>query len=230
MRLVLLPGLNGSSRLFAPLLAQLTDIPCLVLELPPQGPQDHASLADTLFAQLGETPFVLLGESFSGPLAYRLALRQPAGLRGVILAATFLCRPHPFLPLTRYLPLPTGLLNHAPLLKLFCVGQEANPALLELLRAEIHHLPYSLLRARLHSLSELQEPAQPLELPALQLLPRQDRLVSRRAAALQRYCRNLQRAELDGPHFLLQSQPAACAQAILAFLRHLEPHKTGMVH
>lgn len=93
MRLVLLPGLNGSGRPFAPLLAYLPDITCQVLELPRQGPQDYNSLATALLDQLGDTPFVLLGESFSGPLAYRLALRRPKGLCGMVFAASFLQRP-----------------------------------------------------------------------------------------------------------------------------------------
>lgn len=225
MRLLLLPGLNGSHRLFAPLLPFLSGRQVTTLELPQQGPQDPDSLATVLSGQLGDSPFVLLGESFSGPLAYRLALRQPQGLRGVIFAASFLRCPHPLLPLTRYLPLPGGLLNSAALLKLFCVGQGASPALLELLRAEVRQLPQDLLRARLHSLSELQEPTQPLELPTLHLLPLQDRLVSRSAVALHKHCQNLQEVELDGPHFLLQSQPAACARAINAFMLSLEQQR-----
>ena len=225
MRLLLLPGLNGSHRLFAPLLPFLSEWQVTTLELPHQGPQDVDSLATELAGQLGDSPFVLLGESFSGPLAFRLALRAPQGLCGVIFAASFLRRPHPLLPLTRYLPLPGSLLNSAALLKLFCVGQGASPALLELLRAEVRQLPQDLLRARLHSLSELQEPTQPLELPTLHLLPRQDRLVSRRAVALHKHCRDLQEVELDGPHFLLQSQPAACARAINAFMLSLEQQR-----
>lgn len=234
MRLVLLPGLNGSHRLFAPLLPFLGERQVTTLELPQQGPQDPDSLATALAGQLGDSPFVLLGESFSGPVAYRLALRQPQGLHGVIFAASFLRCPHPLLPLTRYLPLPGGLLNSGALLKLFCLDQRASPALLKLLREETRQLPHDLLRARLRSLSNLQEPTQPLELPCLHLLPRQDRLVSGRAAALQQYCRNLQQVELDGPHFLLQSQPAACAQAINDFIRRLPQEqlmpKAGTTH
>lgn len=68
MRLVLLPGLNGSSALFAPLLAELGDIECQAIELPEHGPQDYDALAQKMAQRLGNAPFVLLGESFSGPL------------------------------------------------------------------------------------------------------------------------------------------------------------------
>ncbi|VXB81687.1 Alpha/beta hydrolase [Pseudomonas sp. 8AS] len=223
MRLLLLPGLNGSSQLFAPLLPWLQGLQPVPLELPRQGPQDSDSLVSALLPRLGASPFVLLGESFSGHLAYQLALRQPPGLRGVIFAAAFLHRPHPLLPLSRYLPLPRRLLSHERLLQLLCVGRNASPALLELLREEIRQLPDTLLRARLHSLARLQEPAQPLDLPALHLWPQQDRLVSRNAAAsLNRHCSDLRRVALDGPHFVLQSRAQACAQAIRGFVTELE--------
>ena len=106
MRLVLLPGLNGSSALFTPLLAELGDIDCQVLDLPEHGPQDYDALAQKLAERLHSTPFVLLGESFSGPIAYRLAMRKPPGLQGVILAASFLTVPNAVLPVLKRLPIP----------------------------------------------------------------------------------------------------------------------------
>ncbi|UUY08119.1 alpha/beta fold hydrolase [Pseudomonas sp. J452] len=227
MRLLLLPGLNGSNRLFAPLLPWLDDVPVVALQLPAQGPQDSDSLVTTLLPQLGDSPFILLGESFSGHLAYQLALRQPPGLRGVIFAAAFLRRPHPLLALSRYLPLPKRLLSNDQLLQLFCVGRKANPALLTLLREEIRQLPDTLLRARLHSLACLQEPGQPLAVPALHLWPQQDRLVSRNAAAsLSRHCSDLRQIALEGPHFILQSRAEACAQAIKEFVAELDASPT----
>ena len=223
MRLLLLPGLNGSNRLFAPLLPWLDGLQVVPVQLPAQGPQDSDSLVSALLPQLGDSPFVLLGESFSGHLAYQIALRQPPGLSGVIFAAAFLRRPHPLLPLSRYLPLPKRLLSHDQLLQLFCVGRNASPALLALLRDEIRHLPDTLLRARLHNLARLQEPSQPLAEPALHLWPQQDRLVSRNAAAsLNRYCSDLRQITLEGPHFILQSRAEACAQAIKTFVAELD--------
>ena len=222
-RLVLLPGLNGGSALFAPLLAHLRPaLEVQTLDLPTQGSQNHEELADRLLGELGNTAFVLLGESFSGPLAYHLALRQPPGLRGVIFAASFLSKPHPLLALTRYLPLPRWLLRQSSLLRLFCVNGQASAELIQTLREEIQQLPQSLLRARLHSLNQLQSPKLKLELPALHLIAMQDRLVTRQAQInLRSYCKQLTEVTLDGPHFLLQAQPQACAQAIQRFIEGL---------
>lgn len=141
----------------------------------------------------------------------------------MIFAAAFLRRPHPLLALSRYLSLPKRLLSNDQLLQLFCVGRNASPALLALLREEIRQLPDALLRARLHSLTCLQEPSQPLAVPALHLWPQQDRLVSRNSAAsLSRHCSDLRQIALEGPHFILQSRAEACAQAIKAFVAELD--------
>lgn len=222
-RLVLLPGLNGSSTLFSPLLKHLDPaLKVQTLSLPTQGRQDYQSLAEWVGNQLDERPFALLGESYSGPLAYRLAQGSPPGLRGVIFAASFLSRPHPLLMLARYLPLAKGLLKQSELLRLLCVGQSASAALIELLQQEIEALPHALLRARLASLNDLQAPTGCISLPALQLLPNQDRMVTRSAAtSLHQHCSQLRQVAIDGPHFLLQSQPQACARAIECFIETL---------
>ena len=219
MRLVLLPGLNGSSNLFAPLLDALRDVDCQPLALPDQGPQDYASLTDRLLAELGHAPFVLLGESFSGPLAFRLALRKPEGLRAVIFAATFLTRPSPFLALLRHMPMPPALVTHAPILRALCLGRDVEDAVLRRVQEEIRGLDQALVRARLGSLAGLRAAQGRLAVPALQLWPQQDRLVAARAAgSLAAHCDDLRQVRLDGPHFILQARPHACAQAIRTFL------------
>lgn len=222
MRLVMLPGLNGSDRLFEPLLPCLDGLHIECCNLPEQGQQTYAALAEALLPKLGSSPYILLGESFSGPLAYAIAQRHPPGLCGVIFAASFLQQPHPLLALTPYLPLPRNLLRTRPLLQLFCVNGQASPELFELLSEEIRQLPNELVRQRLLTLNQLQAPKQPLTLPVLHLHARQDRLITRKAAAsVQQHCQDLRQMDIDGPHFLLQSQPQASAKAIKAFIEEL---------
>lgn len=220
MRLVLLPGLNGSSALFAPLLETLAGIDCWPLSLPEQVPQDYPSLADALFEQLGTTPFVLLGESFSGPLAYQLALRQPTGLQGLIFAASFLSRPNPALALLAHLPMPQALATQPWLLRALCLGKTADEHILQQVQREIRRLDQRLLHARMATLASLQAPTQPVDLPCLHLWPHQDRLVADSAAErLAQTCDDIRQIRLDGPHFILQTQPKLCARAIAEFMQ-----------
>jgi len=222
--LLLLPGLNGSNRLFAPLLPHLPgNLSVECLELPEEGAQDYPSLADALQPRLGSNPFVLLGESFSGPLARMLAQRSPAALRGIVFAASFAERPNLLLSLLRFLPLPPpSLLAQHSLIRRLCVGRDASQELVSLIANEIRRLPAAQIQARMKVLARLRGPVSPLTLPCLSLAPQNDQLVSTRArASVAAGCTNIRTKEIAGPHFLLQSRPEPCAAAIAAFLNEL---------
>jgi len=225
LRLVLLPGLNGDGELFAPLCeALLPWLQVSVITLPSQGAQDHASLAQALRPQLSglDGPWVLLGESFSGALAHRLCRELDKPPLGLILASSFLQRPRRLLPPARLLAALRGAMSLTWPIKHFCLGHGASPELTARVAGQIRRLPAHLLAARIEALAHLQPPEAVLSLPTLQLVARRDRLVGAAASsATARYCSDLQRIDLDGPHFLLQREPQACAEAIAAFCERL---------
>jgi pimeloyl-ACP methyl ester carboxylesterase len=111
IKLLILPGLDGTDVFFRPLLAALpASIRARVLCFPQHGNSSYAhllTLARTALAEEGEC--YVLGSSFSGPLALMLAAAEPAKVRGIILCATFLASPRP--TLSRY-----GWAAHAPLI------------------------------------------------------------------------------------------------------------------
>src|SRR5262245_5039352 len=90
-KLILMPGMDGTGELFAPFLDALGDsIESCVLQYPTHEPLRYSELLPRVRAELPHSgSFVLLGESFSGPLALMLAAEQPAGLCGVVLCASF---------------------------------------------------------------------------------------------------------------------------------------------
>jgi pimeloyl-[acyl-carrier protein] methyl ester esterase len=109
--LVLLPGLDGTGKLFTELLRALD---CRVASIVVPYPTDVALGYDELetlvrAALPAQGSYVLLGESFSGPLAIRIAARPPPGLVGLILSVTFASNPYPrwawARSLAAYLPL-----------------------------------------------------------------------------------------------------------------------------
>ncbi len=88
--MVLLPGLDGTGRLFGPQvkgLAQYFDVRCLTI--PETNRQDWESLALSVIRLIQEEqrsrPTYLCGESFGGCLALRIALAQPQLLDRLIL-------------------------------------------------------------------------------------------------------------------------------------------------
>src|SRR6185369_2945536 len=90
-RLVLLPGMDGTGILFEPLLEILPpELEAQVVSYPTHKPCGYEELAGLVAAALPKDgPFIILGESFSGPLAIMAAHAQPPGLKGIVLCASF---------------------------------------------------------------------------------------------------------------------------------------------
>jgi pimeloyl-ACP methyl ester carboxylesterase len=95
MTLVLLPGLDGTEVLFAPLLRSLPVwIRPVVIEYPDMGANSYEELiefVDKEVSSLGR--FAILGWSFGGPLALMIAARRPLQVSAVVLCATFVTPP-----------------------------------------------------------------------------------------------------------------------------------------
>jgi pimeloyl-[acyl-carrier protein] methyl ester esterase len=97
--LVLLPGLDGTEIFFGPLLAHLPAwIDPVVVSYPAAGANGYDDLEPVVLEavdRVGEC--ALLGWSFGGPLALRVAARRPATVRAVVLCNTFVTPPRPAL-------------------------------------------------------------------------------------------------------------------------------------
>ncbi len=92
--MVLLPGMDGTATLFAPLVEALAPTHCLPVAYPCDQALDYDALEALVRARLPTAePFVVVAESFSGPLGIRLAAEPPPGLAGVMLVATFATSP-----------------------------------------------------------------------------------------------------------------------------------------
>lgn len=99
LNLVLLPGLDGTGIMFRSLLREFGDEYHLHTVSYPQDPAlGYAELTALVRSQLPKEEFWLLGESFSGPVALKIASERPVGLRGIILCATFVKNPSPIFP------------------------------------------------------------------------------------------------------------------------------------
>jgi pimeloyl-ACP methyl ester carboxylesterase len=106
--LVLLPGLDGTGDLFAPVVDALgPNVPTQIVRYPLSHASDYAACEAIARGALPtDRPYVLLGESFSGPIAVSIAAAAPPGLRGLILCSTFARNPQPYLRPLRPLPMP----------------------------------------------------------------------------------------------------------------------------
>ena len=93
MRVIVLPGLDGTGRLlaeFAEAICKTHDVTVIAY---PEDMTSYERIVDWLLPCLPPEEYVIVAESFSGPAATRIALERPAHLRGVVFVATFLRAP-----------------------------------------------------------------------------------------------------------------------------------------
>jgi pimeloyl-[acyl-carrier protein] methyl ester esterase len=225
--LVLLPGLDGTGDFFQPLLESLGDrVRCRVVRYPVDGGFDYATCTAIARAALPtEGPYVLLGESFSGPIAIALAAEAPKGLVGIILCVTFAINPRPRLsfirPLLPYIPY-HGNKSSLGLSRFLVLGRWITPAIRQLHQQIISSVPPATLRARLGAVvdCDAREALARVSVPILCLVAKHDRLIPRSAArVIERRAPAARMVELDAPHCLLQCVPGPAARAILGFLQ-----------
>jgi pimeloyl-ACP methyl ester carboxylesterase len=224
-QLIILPGLDGTGARMTPFLREVERaVPVRVLEYPPDQPLGYAELESLVRQGLPQDErYVLLAESFSGPIAIRVAASPPPGLTALILCGTFAKNPFPWLRAVRALAvrvpfksLPRWL--RAPLLWGSGDPRRAPPSAQ---RASAGVTP-AVIRRRLHEVLTVDVTAQlaAIELPMLILRPTRDRIVPRAAARLLAQTPHADVVDIEGPHLLLQSRPVESAAAVLRFLRH----------
>jgi pimeloyl-ACP methyl ester carboxylesterase len=220
--LVLLPGLDGTGILFAPFKAKISD--SLAIQVVTY-PNEHVRYDQHVEAVTAVLPkdrhYVLVAESYSGPVAVRIAARQPAGLIGVVLCATFVACPRPALaPFRSLLGIIPPWRVPAAWLAPILLGRFSTPALVHMLRKALEIVPPAKLLDRLDSVArvDVTEAASIVQVPTLYLRATSDRLVPKGAGDLAKhYMPGLRILELEGPHFLLQASAKVTADTIRAF-------------
>ncbi len=229
--LVLLPGMDGTGLMFRPFLQALTGFEARVVRYP-AALTSYADCVAFARAQLpADRPFLLLGESFSGPVAIALAAERPTSLLGLILCVTFAKNPLPNLawatPLLRALP-PVQL--PVPLLRRLLLGKRPSAELAALATGMLQQLSATTIKGRTLAAAAIDHTPllQQIQVPILALRGSRDRLIPRATTDWIRAHRpDLDIVTLKGPHWLLQTRPEACVQAIQDFVARNQPPQQG---
>ncbi len=227
--LVLLPGLDGTRHLFEPFLRHWNGEK-VVVEYPPGLPSDYSSLLPIVQQALPEgRDFILLAWSFSGPLALLAAAQRPAGLRGVVLCASFVTKPISWIPrLARHVAWPalfgfTGSLSVAKTVLAGHGTREIN----ELIQRAHGEVPSAVMAARVRALLavDVREELAACEVPILYLAAKGDRVVPQRnARKIQNTRPDVEIRSIAGPHIALATNPGDAAGEIRRFMASLGPH------
>lgn len=227
--LVLLSGLDGTGRLFKPLIEALpSHLKPLVIPYPAHQSLGYSDLVLYVRGKLpAAEPFILLAESFSGAVAVELAATHPANLKALILCASFVTNPVP------------GVFRHlrfifdAQFFKLrpprFVVryllsGHDAPSELINTFLEVFKSVSPEVLSSRMQSMLtvDVRDALRECRVPILYLVAKRDKLVGERnLVEIKSLASNVETITIDAPHFLLQRAPEAATEAIDNYLRRV---------
>lgn len=221
----LLPGLDGTGRLYSSLAAELAaEFDVRVFDYPDHISGGYPELAAFIVPRLPpEKPFVLVAESFAGPLSVLVAAGRPSGLRGLVIAASFLRS-----PVTRSSAL-AQVLQHLPdtlmpplaVLETILMGGWKDSQVRQVLDSSLRSVAPHVLKARLMAAMrvDVRKEFDLVDQPVLYLRASHDRLL--RAGVSRDFADAAtppKKIDIRAPHFLFQAVASEAAQSIRGFI------------
>jgi pimeloyl-ACP methyl ester carboxylesterase len=219
----LLPGLDGTGELLTTLVDRLSvHRPVQVIAYPADRPLGYDELVAFVVGRAPKEKFVIVGESFSGPVGIEVAAIDQRVV-GLVLASSFARHPMSKLltPLTRMLDMRWMPAN---IVAAVLMGSTATPELKARLGRVLAGIPREIIRARACEVLRVDKRNRLREVtcPMLCLRGRYDRLVRKKyldeITSAQPGC---QVRWLDAPHMLLETHADEAAEAINQFCERL---------
>ena len=227
--LVLLPGPDGTGNLFAKFVSALPpSLEARIVRYPTDRPLSYADLFSFVVDAIPQSqPFVLLAESFSTPLAVRLAATNPASLKGLVICAGFI--KNPLRGWVRYMTsfVQPPLFRIPPprfVLERFLIGAQAPRELRDEVRRTLRSVAPEVMAFRVRSVMACDATREfaRIRVPTLYLQAEQDRLVTKSSFQEIREVKpDAILAVIAAPHFVLQREPNRAADAMAQFVAAL---------
>jgi pimeloyl-ACP methyl ester carboxylesterase len=221
--IILLPGLDGTGRLFGPLIRELeAEAQVRVISYPAERFLGYSDLADFVVGHLPPGPYAIVAESFSGPVAVLVGARGPAGLRGILLSASFVAPPAP--AWLRVVPFEWLFRVGIPrtVLRYFLLDAGSAGMVAPEVVAAITLVAAPVLGARIREVlsSDTSDALRSCAVPVVFLTAAEDRLVGPRTLRAARRARpGIEVVTIEGPHLLLQARPVESATVILGLVK-----------
>ncbi|NOU24063.1 MAG: alpha/beta hydrolase [Methylotenera sp.] len=227
--LILLPGMDGTGDLFDSFVEALNPaIRTVVVSYPKTGSLSYKALTALASEQIQaakipvDAPYMILGESFSGPIAIALAANTNGQLKGLILSCTFAINPRPLLSKFSFL-VPAITYNQfwLVLTSKFLMGNFKSEKVHQQLNAILPTVSPITMRSRLEAVIGVDYSAMlaKIKVPILYLRGKHDNLVPSSASQhILKLAKAVTLVELDAPHMLLQMAPKEAATKLQLFI------------
>lgn len=225
MKIVILPGLNGTGALVSEVEALLSLHHSVISMQYPTDLHRYDDINAWILNKLPVGDFIMVAESFSGPLAIMIAKNEPVGLKGIVFVATFARAPRKLPIFLTYIlevmPIKSRLLTG--IAQPFLMGRWSTKSFTKKFRKALKPIPTSTIARRLREVLKVNvtEKLDELNLPMIYLSPTDDRLVpTKMSQDFGTVATNV--IILDGPHFLLQAEHKASAKQIAKFAAEID--------
>ena len=167
-------------------------------------------------------PYVLLGESYGGPLALKIAATRPPGLCGLILSASFVTCPHAYVPKWASHLIVPALFYPAPLLAKLkaLVGRYSTPEIQSLISRGLATVSPAVIAARVREVitTDVKKELLACSVPMLYIQATHDYVVpDSNLTQIQQLRPDIEVVRIEGPHMILQTQAARSAKVIEQF-------------
>jgi pimeloyl-ACP methyl ester carboxylesterase len=196
----------------------------VVISYPAQADITTEEYLSLISAQCPQEPYVMIAESFSGPLAIEFVSAKPLNLKALILCGSFVKNPLGLIGrvafyLSQYFlckfKLPISTLRN------FLLEKETPLEEVQKISEVIHSVDPVCLKSRMkHVLyNDVSEKFRTLEIPLLYVRGSKDRMVRKaNSLGMQKINPALEITEVASPHFILQTHSDIVVGKILQFL------------
>ena len=219
MRILLLPGMDGTGVLFDPFVKALPNsTEVQVAKLIQEKDISFEEQASVLLGQVKHNT-IIVAESYSGLIAHELGKLAPESIKHIVFAASFLERPSILAKFGNLMP--KSMLDYTlypkPIIMQVLFGKYRTPYVMKLFERAMADVSVDLLAFRIKQLCNLKKIEQLSDIPATYLQAEQDRLVCNGAVdVFERVYTNLNCKTVPGSHFLLQTNPKGTVREVLA--------------
>lgn len=222
MKLILLPAFDGTGQMFSNLVRVLSaQFDCVSVSYPETGPQDYLSLTEQVIASLPESEdYIVLGESFAGPIVYQLVIRDLPRCKGAVFVATYLTNPRPLvLKFLTALPafLISLMISRPWVVKLVSLSRDADSGVAKAIAKNFASVKPTVIKQRLKTIAGANDqPRIDVAIPSFYIQADHDGLVlPKKLKEFRQRCQHLTLRSAPGGHFVLQESPAECAKILL---------------
>lgn len=218
MKIILLPGLDGTGILFKEILKALpATLDIQVICLDALEGDSYAKKAQYLADSLPNTELFLVAESYSGPMAYELCNILGNKVKQIIFLASFISAPSSLSRYAYLIPIfaiKASKLNIWLLNKMGFAGAGSESQVLDVFKS-ISFANKAKLKNRLQNISRLSKPQNSHATPVVYIKPTNDLLVNNRAVdEVKSVFNNTKVVTISGGHFIAQTHPIECANII----------------